>query len=142
MSTHCKLSWNKFWVGGASKLNLSWLARGADLKSNVYFVLNGEAGDPVDHQLPWHVLLTLSTHSRKHVFCSAALPEAKLINKYTANVHNKLCWRWRHRHSAPLGGWKQNSLRISKDTPPYGDHRVQLPQPEFSWCKELLRTSV
>ena len=102
---------------------------------NVYLVDNGVARHPVQSELPWYVLLTLATHSKKHIFAGAKLPPVGLLLNGCEQASNKMKWVFFHRSSS-LGF--SPSLGIDKSTPPCR----KVMDPEFQWCRSVLHNVV
>ena len=135
-SKRCANRWNSHWITGATKLQLASLARGDQLLQNLYVIEDDTVRYPHRSELPWYVILTLATHSRKHVFNGQALPPAKSVAQCSRNLFNKFCWAWKHRSSSDKAAIVIDSLRLDKKTPPYGIKDLQ-PQPEFDWCRNM-----
>ena len=129
------MRWNRAWIQGATLGHLNWLLRGDELLDNVYIIRDGIAARPLEAELPWYVLLTVATHSRKHIFSGARLPPADLIVKGATDLSRKLMWGWKHRddHSGQSPG-----LGMRFGTPAFKD----VPEPEFRWCQAYLHNGV
>ena len=85
--------------------DLAWLCKHDILLSNVYVIRQECAAWIADHpgkdEIPWPALLTLGSHSRKHIFAENAVFGPSVLCSLRSFV-SKVKWRWVFREAKEL----------------------------------------
>jgi len=114
--------------------DLAWLCRHDVLLSNVHVIRRDHsawiADHPRENEIPWPGLLTLGSHSRKHIFAEHAISSPLVLGQLRSFI-SKVKWRWVFRNAKEL----PPRPLLKKETRPCD---AQVPHVLLAFCSHVM----